>query len=67
MSTLRKIQIFVGDQTAGTIAETPKREIFFEYDRGWLASGLQWPEFSENAGVSESSNKRVAASLAAAD
>jgi serine/threonine-protein kinase HipA len=40
VSTLRKIHVLIGDRTAGTIAETPEREIFFEYAPEWLLSGF---------------------------
>jgi serine/threonine-protein kinase HipA len=40
VSTLRRIQVLVGDRPAGTIAETAGREIYFEYDLEWLRGGF---------------------------
>lgn len=40
MSALRKVHVLVGDRPAGTIAETPEREIFFEYTPEWLRRGF---------------------------
>jgi serine/threonine-protein kinase HipA len=45
MSALRKVQVLVGDSPAGTIAETPEREIFFEYAAEWLRSGFPLSPF----------------------
>ncbi len=45
MSTLRKVQVLVGDRPAGTIAETPECEIFFEYAPEWLRSGFPLSPF----------------------
>lgn len=40
MSAMRYVSVLVGDRHAGTIAETPEREIYFEYDPEWLRDGF---------------------------
>ncbi len=40
MSTLRKLKVSLAGRTVGTLAETPNREIYFEYDSRWLTDGF---------------------------
>jgi len=40
VSELRKLQVLLAGRLVGTIAETPNREIFFEYSLEWLRSGF---------------------------
>jgi serine/threonine-protein kinase HipA len=45
VSTLRKVQVRIGDRMVGTIAETPQREIYFEYSAEWLRGGYSISPF----------------------
>ena len=46
MSEVRKLQVLLADRLVGTIAETPDREIFFEYSLEWLRGGFPISPFN---------------------
>lgn len=45
MSALRKLHVLAADREVGTLAETPEREIFFEYSPEWLRDGFALSPF----------------------
>ena len=45
MSALRKLEVRIEDQLVGIVAETPGREIYFEYSPEWLRGGYSLSPF----------------------
>ena len=44
-TAIRKLHVLAGGRSVGTLAQTPEREIFFEYDPAWLRDGFSLSPF----------------------